>query len=189
MRRNSSALAGRARSSRRTGSCCRHRNSRRPRPRSLPHLASVHTLGAPSHFLPSSTRQRSEQPSPATTLASSHCSLAATMPSPQRAISRHGLPGLGQLNPRSTIRQAALQPSPESLLPSSHASSEVRLPSPQPGGVTCSGRRHVDHDIVAFPSGPGARACTLTGIRITVSSHTRGTPGYRRCSRNCRRRR
>src|SRR6187431_1821376 len=105
----------------------------------LPHLASVHTLGAPSHFLPSSTRQRAEQPSPATTLASSHCSLAATMPSPQRAISRHGLPGLGQLNPRSTIRQPALQPSPEALLPSSHASSEVRSPSPQPGGGGSSG--------------------------------------------------
>src|ERR1041385_2599147 len=30
----------------------------------LPHSASVHTLGCPSHFFPSSMRQRSEQPSP-----------------------------------------------------------------------------------------------------------------------------
>src|SRR6187399_333422 len=100
-----------------------------------PQISSVHTLGeAPSHFLPSSTRQRSEQPSPATMLPSSHCSLLATTPSPQRAIARHGFPGFGQLNPFSTMRQAALQPSPDALLPSSHASSEVRVPSPQPGG-------------------------------------------------------
>src|SRR6188768_4012515 len=37
----------------------------------LPHSASVHTLGSPSHFFPSSILQRSEQPSSGTRLPSS----------------------------------------------------------------------------------------------------------------------
>jgi hypothetical protein len=68
----------------------------------LPHSASEQTLGEPSHFLPSSILQRSEQPSPGAVLPSSQRSLDATTPSPHRAISRHALPGLAQLKPRST---------------------------------------------------------------------------------------
>jgi hypothetical protein len=71
----------------------------------LPQMASVHTLGAPSHFLPSSTRQRAEQPSPEATFESSHCSVAATRPSPQRAMLRQGAPGVAQLKPGSVARQ------------------------------------------------------------------------------------
>src|SRR5690606_5435394 len=79
-----------------------------------PQTVAAHTLGAPSHLLPSSTRQRSEQPSPGSTLPSSHCSEGATTPSPQRAITMHGLPGSAQLKPGSSARQVATQPSPDS---------------------------------------------------------------------------
>src|SRR5688572_7551561 len=104
----------------------------------LPQTASVHTLGWPSHFLPSSTRQRSEQPSATAMFASSHCSVGATKPSPQRAMGRHGCPGVAQLKPDSATRQVSAQPSADAQLPSSHASSGVNAPSPQPGGTGSS---------------------------------------------------
>jgi hypothetical protein len=50
-----------------------------------------------AHFFPSSTLQRTEQPSSGSTFASSHCSVGATTPSPQRAICRHVCPGVAQL--------------------------------------------------------------------------------------------
>ena len=72
-----------------------------------PQAAAWQRSPASAQDQPSSRRQSALQPSALAWLPSSHCSLAATTPSPQRAIARHGLPGFGQLNPRSTIRQFA----------------------------------------------------------------------------------
>lgn len=62
------------------------------------------------------------------------------MPSPQRAMRRHALPGGWQEYPVSMLRQSALQPSPPVVLPSSHASAGLRVPSPQPVGVFAMAR-------------------------------------------------
>src|SRR5580698_1886300 len=63
----------------------------------LPQTASVQTLLLPGvlvQLAPGSTWQVDEQPSPLTSLPSSHFSVPVTMPSPQRGM--HGLPGTWQ---------------------------------------------------------------------------------------------
>ena len=55
-----------------------------PGTRILSPQTAVHTLGLPEHVQPLSVVQLAEQPSWESVLASSHCSLPETMPSPQR---------------------------------------------------------------------------------------------------------
>src|SRR4051812_6056257 len=66
-----------------------------------------------------SPRHVAEQPSPLVVLPSSHCSLPATVPSPQTT--------------GTSIVQLAEQPSPFAVLPSSQASPVSSTPSPQTG--------------------------------------------------------
>ena len=82
---------------------------------------------AVGHVYPASTAHAALQPSFATVLPSSHCSLPATVASPHTLAGAlvHGPPlpdAVGHVYPGSTKEQSALQPSPAAVLPSSQAS-------------------------------------------------------------------
>src|SRR5690606_19408012 len=103
-----------------------------------PQTVGVHVLGTPSHLNPISTRQVGEQPSPASTPASSHCSGNERIPSPHLAKGSHGIPASRQMKPGSTSKQLAAQPSPSCSFPSSHASLAASIPSPHFAGPAAS---------------------------------------------------
>src|SRR4051812_28536821 len=76
------------------------------------------------------------QPSPATELASSHCSSGVRTPLPQPS-GKQAEPGVGQTQFASSTLQVALQPSAVAdVLPSSQSSPGSSEPSPQTGIVT-----------------------------------------------------
>src|SRR5690606_10128001 len=93
-------------------------------------VVALQMLGVPSHFQPISILHVAEQPSPGTSLRSSHCSGNESSPSPHFAKGRHGVPGSRQSQPGSTKRQLAAHPSPSFVPPSSQASVLASRPSP-----------------------------------------------------------
>jgi hypothetical protein len=94
----------------------------------LPHTPFVQTLGDPLQLAPGSIWQVDEQPSPLTSLPSSHCLPNSTFPSPQVGV--QGFPATRQLQPGSSL-QVEEQPSPPFVFPSSHSLFEVNTPFPQ----------------------------------------------------------
>jgi hypothetical protein len=82
----------------------------------------------PAQVNPVSIAQSAEQPSPETTLLSSHCSVPAFLPSPHTGVQCEGEPK--QTKPGSTAHSGE-QPSPETLLLSSQRSGPTMRPSPQ----------------------------------------------------------
>src|SRR4051812_44369244 len=97
-------------------------------PRPLSHCSAPSTTPSPQRAVFGSTRQMSEQPSPAVVFPSSQGSGPTTRPSPQ--IGKQRDPGTGQTQPASIAAQSAEQPSPRWVLPSSQTSVPPSRPSP-----------------------------------------------------------
>jgi len=83
-----------------------------------------------AHSHPASTPHAALQPSPSMLFPSSHCSSAATIPSPHVEPTVDGSSTPAMMKPHSR-EQIEEHPSPSSAFPSSHSSPAITTPSLQ----------------------------------------------------------